>query len=175
MVATLCRVQGRRRYLVVGLRCGRGHRCRSRSLYGAQRHRRRVNGGGLHRRVRDRGGDRNVGHHRDDGADRGHRAELSLIAPTCPAGLAGILWPYRVVAVTAVLASLSSLCLGILWPLVTGLPWGLVFVLSAVPLVLLSWSLLGCIQVVNQVARHFSNNQRADEVAESVRRIRRSE
>lgn len=98
-----------------------------------------------------------------------------LLLQHAPAGLAGILWPYRVVAVTAVLASLSSLCLGILWPLVTGLPWGLVFVLSAVPLVLLSWSLLGCIQVVNQVARHFSNNQRADEVAESVRRTRRSE
>ncbi|GEE01436.1 hypothetical protein nbrc107696_18820 [Gordonia spumicola] len=97
-----------------------------------------------------------------------------LLLQNAPAGLGGILWPYRVVAVTAVLASLSSLCLGILWPLVTGLHWGVVFTLSAVPLVLLSWSLFGCIQVVNQVARHFSNNQRADEIAESVRRASRS-
>ncbi|AFA74206.1 hypothetical protein GPOL_c31910 [Gordonia polyisoprenivorans VH2] len=91
-----------------------------------------------------------------------------LLLDNVTGGVVGILRPYRLVAILAVLASLTALCLGIVWPLVTELPWGLTWAMSAVPLALLAWSLLGCIQVVVQVAHHFSNNQRADKLAAEV-------
>lgn len=91
-----------------------------------------------------------------------------LLLQNVTGGVVGILRPYRIVAILAVLASLSSLCLGVVWPLVTGLPWVVTWVLASIPLALLGWSLLGCIQVVVQVANHFSNNQRADQLAAEV-------
>lgn len=95
-----------------------------------------------------------------------------LLLDNVTGGVTGVLRPYRVVAVLAVLASLSALCVGIVWPLVTALPWGLTWALAAIPLSLLAWSLLGCIQVVVQVAGHFSNNQRADKLAAEVAQAR---
>lgn len=97
-----------------------------------------------------------------------------LLLENVTGGVVGILRPYRLVAITAVLASLTALCLGIVWPLVTSLPWGAKWAMSAIPLALLTWSLLGCIQVVIQVARHFSNNQRADALAAEVAERRRA-
>ncbi|WP_206682465.1 hypothetical protein, partial [Dietzia sp. SLG310A2-38A2] len=83
-------------------------------------------------------------------------------------GVAGILRPYRLVAILAVLASLTSLCLGVAWPLVSEFPWGATWALASIPLALVAWSLLGCSQVVVQVASHFCNNQRADKLAAEV-------
>lgn len=91
-----------------------------------------------------------------------------LLLDNVAGGVPGVLWPYKVVAVGAVLASLSALCLGIVWPLVVSFPWWATWALAAIPLALLAWSLLGCVQVVLQVARHFSYNQRADKLAAEV-------
>lgn len=96
-----------------------------------------------------------------------------LLLDNVAGGVPGVLWPYKVVAVLAVLASLTALCLGIVWPLVISLPWLATWAMAAVPLALLAWSLLGCIQVVLQVASHFSGNQRADKLAAEVAQARK--
>ncbi|MGW6035207.1 hypothetical protein ACWFOS_16260 [Gordonia terrae] len=91
-----------------------------------------------------------------------------LLLDNVSGGVPGILRPYRLVAILAVLASLSALCVGILWPLITSFPWLATWLIASAPLALLAWSLLGCIQVVLQVAQHFANNQRADKLAAEV-------
>lgn len=83
-------------------------------------------------------------------------------------GIDGVLRPYLIVVVLAILASLSALAAGLAWPLVTGLYWWLVWIIAAAPLALLSWSLLGCVQTVRQVVTHVKNDRTAEQMYAEV-------
>jgi len=78
-----------------------------------------------------------------------------------PGGIAGTLEPYRIVVVVASLASLVALASGLAQPAMAGLPRWALWASAALPLFLLCWAILGCIQTVNQLVRHVTRNEDA--------------
>lgn len=80
-----------------------------------------------------------------------------------PGGVVGTLVPYRQVTAISAAASVAGLAAAMVWPAVSvaGLRW----VVVALPLGLLCWSVLGCVQVVDQLVMHVANNQRAEDIA----------
>lgn len=80
-----------------------------------------------------------------------------------PGGIVGTLVPYRQVTAISAGASVAGLAAAMIWPAATigALRW----VIVALPLGLLCWAVLGCVQVVDQLVMHVSNNQRAEDIA----------
>lgn len=87
-----------------------------------------------------------------------------------PNGVGGALRPYLIVVYLSVVASLSALALCLTWPLVSGLAWGAMWALTAIPFVAMSWALLGCIQTIHQLVGHVHMNRKADDLAERAQR-----
>lgn len=81
-----------------------------------------------------------------------------------PGGVAGTLVPYRQVIAIAAGASIVSLVAATLWPALTDVSAALRWLNGAVPLGLLCWSILGCMQVVDQLVEHVVSNQRAEDL-----------
>lgn len=78
-----------------------------------------------------------------------------------PGGVRGTLEPYRTVVVVASLASLAAFAVGLAQPLIETLAVGWRWAASALPLVLLAWAILGCVQTVNQLVLHVTNSEQA--------------
>ncbi|WP_263731202.1 hypothetical protein [Cellulomonas sp. SG140] len=90
-----------------------------------------------------------------------YRAMLARV----PGGIAGTLVPYRQVVGLSAAASVTALVAAILWPALAHTPPILRWADAGVPLALLVWAILGCVQVVGQLVQHVENNQRAEDLA----------
>jgi hypothetical protein len=97
------------------------------------------------------------------------RTYMDLVAQT-DRGIYGLLRPYLIVIIVAVVTSIVALSLWIVWPLVGDLWWGVQWVLVSLPLVGICWALLGCVQTVQQLIGHVERNDQAEQLGERRRR-----
>lgn len=97
------------------------------------------------------------------------RTYMDLVGQT-ERGIYGLLRPYLVVIVVAVVTAIVALTLWIVWPLVGNLWWWVTWVLVSLPLVGICWAMLGCVQTVQQLIGHVVRNNRAEQLGERKRR-----
>jgi len=97
-----------------------------------------------------------------------YRALLARV----PGGVTGTLVPYRQVVSIAIAASVSGFVVALVWPGLTGAWWWLTATAAGVPFALFCWALLGCVQVVNQLAAHIQANELAEDLAQRTEAAR---
>ncbi|MDO5700792.1 MAG: hypothetical protein Q4P36_04885 [Bowdeniella nasicola] len=84
-------------------------------------------------------------------------------------GVDGAVWPFKMVIGGAAFASGWSLvALGVV-PLIERFPWVL-YVVMSVPTALILWALIGCYQLVGQLARHWKHARNAKDILERTAR-----
>lgn len=82
-------------------------------------------------------------------------------------GVAGAARPFRIVAQVAAFASAAGLVSANVIPILDNscwLMWGLMWVFTAVPFISVLWAVFGCVQVSRQLAYHWDNACKADEL-----------
>ncbi|QIZ98636.1 hypothetical protein [Leifsonia sp. PS1209] len=80
-------------------------------------------------------------------------------------GIAGVLLPFKQVAIVAVGASVTSLVVAVLAPLSTTTEWWAIWIAASVPIVLLVWSVAGCVQVTSYVIGMIEKDRRVRKLA----------
>jgi len=78
-------------------------------------------------------------------------------------GVAGAARPFQIVAQVAAAASAAGLVSANVIPILGNNSW-LMWGVTAVPFILVLWSVFGCVQVSRQLAYHWSNACKADEL-----------
>ncbi|WP_089911467.1 hypothetical protein [Leifsonia sp. 21MFCrub1.1] len=76
-------------------------------------------------------------------------------------GIAGVLLPFKQVAVIAVGACVTGLVVSVLAPLYKTTQWWAIWIAASVPIILLIWAVAGCVQVTGFVIQMIQTDREA--------------
>lgn len=76
-------------------------------------------------------------------------------------GIAGVLLPFKQVAVIAVGACVAGLVVSVLAPLYKTTQWWAIWIAASVPIILLVWAVAGCVQVTGFVIQMIQTDREA--------------